>query len=257
MMPRSTIRSAIRLRGRALRRVGSGAALAALLAVGGVSSAYAAEHITLSNGFEIDCIRRVPEGEKMRLYFAPSDDANDAENYLDVPAAAIIRIEKRPDAPVRPAGEIAALPHVAVPPPSAQDLRTLLSHAGSEHHIDAELLASVVHAESGGQIRAVSRTGARGLMQLMPGTAAAVGVKDSFASDQNIEGGSTYLDAMLTRYHDNIALALAAYNAGPAAVDRYRGVPPFRETRAYVSRVIREFNRRKAFLLAQNQLPQR
>ena len=69
-------------------------------------------------------------------------------------------------------------------------------------------------------------------------------MQDSFKPEQNVRGGSTYLDALLTRYHDNLALALAAYNAGPAAVDRYHGIPPYRETRAYVARVIHEFNRR-------------
>jgi len=121
----------------------------------------------------------------------------------------------------------------------------MLAHAGAAHNIDEDLLASVVRAESGGQVRAVSRTGAQGLMQLMPGTASAMGVEDAFRPEQNISGGTAYLDLMLTRYHDNVALALAAYNAGPGAVDKYHGVPPFRETRAYVARVIREFNRRK------------
>ena len=112
--------------------------------------------------------------------------------------------------------------------PTKAELAEMLARAGAAHNIDADLLASVVRAESGGQVRAVSRAGAQGLMQLMPGTAAELGVKDSFQAEQNIAGGTAYLDALLVRYHDNIALALAAYNAGPAAVDRYHGVPPLR-----------------------------
>jgi soluble lytic murein transglycosylase-like protein len=127
---------------------------------------------------------------------------------------------------------------------SPADLHEMLARAGGEHNLDVDLLASLVKAESGGNVRAVSRAGARGLMQLMPGTALELGVKDSFKPDQNVSGGSAYLDALLTRYRDNLALALAAYNAGPAAVDRYRGIPPYSETCAYVARVIHEFNRR-------------
>jgi soluble lytic murein transglycosylase-like protein len=85
-------------------------------------------------------------------------------------------------------------------------------------------------------------------MQLMPETAAELGVADAFRADQNIAGGAAYLDALLTRYKDNLVLALAAYNAGPAAVDRYHGIPPFYETHAYVARVMREFKRRRAAL---------
>ena len=106
------------------------------------------------------------------------------------------------------------------------------------------MLASLVKAESGGNTRAVSHAGAQGLMQLMPATAKGLGVADSFKPDENVRGGATYLDALLTRYHDNMALALAAYNAGPEAVDKYHGIPPYRETRVYVARVIHEFNRR-------------
>jgi len=217
-------------------------------------TAHAAEHITLRSGFGVDCVRRAPQGDKVRLFFASGNAAQPAENYMDVAASAIVSIEQTPD-PI-PAPNAPVTPSTAAK--STADVPGMLTHAGFKHNIDADLLASVVHAESGGRTHAVSRTGARGLMQLMPSTAVSVGVKDAFAPDQNIEGGSTYLDTLLTRYHDNIALALAAYNAGPAAVDRFHGVPPFRETRAYVSRVIREFNRRKSLLprnkmlLAQN-----
>ena len=117
--------------------------------------------------------------------------------------------------------------------------------AGAQHNLDVDLLASVVRAESGGNARAVSRAGAQGLMQLMPQTAAQLGVADSFRPEQNIQGGTAYLDALLVHYHDNLALALAAYNAGPEAVEKYHGVPPYRETRNYVARVILEFNRQK------------
>ena len=129
--------------------------------------------------------------------------------------------------------------------PTKAEMREMLAHAGAAHNIDADLLASVVRAESGGQVRAVSRTGAKGLMQLMPGTANAMGVQDAFRPDAEYCRWNGVSGCAAERYHDNLALALAAYNAGPGAVDKYHGVPPYRETRAYVARVIREFNRRK------------
>jgi soluble lytic murein transglycosylase-like protein len=120
----------------------------------------------------------------------------------------------------------------------------MLATAGEEHHLDVDLLASLVKAESNGNPRAKSHAGAKGLMQLMDGTASDLGVTDSYEPEQNVRGGSAYLDSLLTRYRDNLALALAAYNAGPAAVDKYHGIPPYTETRRYVARVIHEFNRR-------------
>jgi soluble lytic murein transglycosylase-like protein len=165
--------------------------------------------------------------------------ADPDRNFMDVPAASIVGTETVPDEPV----PVAATRPAAEASP-AIDTAALLSTSGAAHNVNAALLASVVKAESGGNPRAVSRTGARGLMQLMPGTAAELGVADSFSPEGNVDGGSAYLDRLLTRYHDNLPLALAAYNAGPAAVDRYHGIPPYRETRAYVARVIREFNRR-------------
>jgi hypothetical protein len=207
--------------------------------------ARAAEHVTLKNGFELDCVRREAVGDKVRLYFAEKAGTAAGSNYMDVAADSVVRVEMVADLP-EPVAEVKAPSAVTLMTvPTKEEMHEMLAHAGAAHNIDEDLLASVVRAESGGQVRAVSRTGAQGLMQLMPGTASAMGVEDAFRPEQNISGGTAYLDLMLTRYHDNVALALAAYNAGPGAVDKYHGVPPFRETRAYVARVIREFNRRK------------
>ena len=208
-------------------------------------SARAAEHVTLKNGFELDCARRVAVGDRVRLYFADANASNDSSNYLEVAADAVIRVEQIADLPQPTIAATHPATAHSEATPTAAEMHEMLAHAGATHNIDADLLASVVRAESGGQVHAVSRTGARGLMQLMPGTASTLGVTDSFQPDQNIAGGTAYLDSLLTRYHDNLALALAAYNAGPGAVDRYHGIPPYRETQAYVARVIREFNRRK------------
>jgi soluble lytic murein transglycosylase-like protein len=215
--------------------------------------ARAAEHITLRNGFSLDCVRREVTGDRVRLYLMPvggAPAASDPANYVEIMASSIVRIEPLPDpVPVAaPAPVIATAPKTAPPAVGAltkDEMHEMLARAGAAHNIDEDLLASLVQAESGGQVRAVSRTGAQGLMQLMPGTASTLGVKDSFVPEQNIAGGTAYLDQLLTKYKDNIALALAAYNAGPAAVDRCHGIPPYAETRAYVARVIREFNRLK------------
>lgn len=191
------------------------------------ASAHAFDRVTLRNGFSYDCNhQQALDDGRVRLFLTSGGDGS----YIDLPATEIASVATLPDPPA-PA---AATKTTAV---ANGDVRTLLSHAGEQHDIDVELLASVVHAESDGRANAVSRTGAQGLMQLMPGTAHNLGVKDSFEPAQNINGGTAYLDELLTRYHDNLALALAAYNAGPAAVDKYHGIPPYRETRAYVARV--------------------
>jgi hypothetical protein len=200
--------------------------------------ALAGERVTLSNGFDIRCDHHAQAGSQVRLYLDSSENSY---------------IEFRPE-------QITGVEHVSDPPPqtartdsaktnqdtklSPADLHEMLAEAGQQHHLDVDLLASVVKAESNGDAHAVSRAGARGLMQLMPKTAADHGVDDSFRPDENVRGGSAYLDELLARYHDNLALALAAYNAGPAAVDKYHGIPPYHETRTYVARVIHEFNRR-------------
>lgn len=204
--------------------------------------ARAAERVTLRSGSQFDCARQEAAGDHVRLYLLPTL-ASDAASYVEVPAASVVNVETIPD-PLPSSGT-----H-SVTPLTPAEMTQMLARAGAQHNIDADLLASVIKAESNGNVLAVSRTGARGLMQLMPGTASTLGVQDSFVPEQNIRGGTIYLDQLLTRYKDNIALALAAYNAGPMAVDRYHGIPPYRETRSYVARVIREFNRRKLAALA-------
>jgi soluble lytic murein transglycosylase-like protein len=217
------------------------ASLASSLAIGHAADRMV-EHVTLANGFDLICDHHEKTGDRMRLYTEPN-----ASSFIEVPAAQVASFEsitvQTPVIAAPPETKAVAIHSEPTQPElTKSELHELLSSAGASHNLDVNLLASVVRAESGGRARAVSKTGAKGLMQLMPKTAAELGVSDSFRPDQNIAGGSAYLDSLLTRYHDKLALALAAYNAGPAAVDRYHGIPPYRETRLYVARIIRDFN---------------
>jgi len=117
------------------------------------------------------------------------------------------------------------------------DFDGLILDACQRYGVDPALVKGVIHAESGFDPNAVSRAGAKGLMQLMDATAAGLGVSDSFDPSENVEAGVRYLSELIDRYQDE-ALALAAYNAGPGAVDRYGGIPPFAETQSYVPRVL-------------------
>lgn len=109
--------------------------------------------------------------------------------------------------------------------------------AAHKYQLDPALIRAVIHAESAFKPSAVSKAGAKGLMQLMPGTASDMDVDDPFNAQQNIRGGSRYLAQLLTQFNGDIGLACAAYNAGPTTVTQYRGIPPYPETQAYVKRV--------------------
>jgi hypothetical protein len=215
-------------------------AMAALLA----PAAQAGERVRLANGFEMRCHHHTELDGRVRLFLSAGEDSfvelkpeevEAVEPVADPEPPPVLSEEKQKAAPAKMPADAQL---------SETDLHEMLQRAGRAHNLDVDLLASLVKAESGGHARARSRAGAEGLMQLMPATAADLGVVDRLAPEENVRGGSVYLDSLLARYKENLALALAAYNAGPAAVDRYRGIPPYAETRAYVARVIHEFNRR-------------
>src|SRR5271165_3861910 len=191
---------------------------------------HAAELANLRNGFSLRHEHHETIGETTRLYMS-SDPAG---GYVDVPTAEIESYEPAPPEPKEAAGTT-----------SAKDLKAVVAAASTQHQIDADFIASVIAAESANNPRAVSRKGAQGLMQLMPATAGKLGVKDSFDPADNVDGGVRYLRELLLQYNGDIPKALAAYNAGPQRVQQYKGVPPYRETHAYVARVIKDYNRTK------------
>ena len=182
----------------------------------------------LRNGFSIHHERREVLGAVTRLYVVA-----DNSSYVDVSTDQIDHFEK--DFSLPPATK----------PESPKSLDEIINTISDRHHLDPDLINSVIHAESAFNPRAVSPKGAQGLMQLMPGTASQLGVRNAFDPHDNVEGGTAYLRQLLEQNNFDLIKALAAYNAGPHRVQRYRGIPPYYETRAYVARIVRDFNRKK------------
>jgi len=207
---------------------------------------FAAEVAVLRNGFSIRHERREIVGETTRLYVT-----TDGASFVDVPTAEIEHFEAAPELPASGArlpasGETAKSPLLAnYARNSTPDLDAVVNSASGRYRLDPDLVNSVIKAESGFNARAVSPKGAQGLMQLMPGTASELGVPNAFDPQANVEGGAKYLRELLERYDFDLVKALAAYNAGPQRVEQFGGVPPYYETRVYVARVVRDFNKKK------------
>ena len=200
---------------------------AGLLIVLAATQLRAAEIANLRNGFSIRHEHHETLGTTTRLYL-------DSGGFVDVATPQIESFEAAPPEPAR-----------AEPAASTSDLPAIIGDASARSRIDADFITSVIHAESSGNPRAVSAKGSKGLMHLMPETASSLGVQNSFDPAENVDGGVRYLRELLLRYNGDAAKALAAYNAGPHRVQQYGGVPPYRETRAYVAKVINDYNRKK------------
>jgi soluble lytic murein transglycosylase-like protein len=190
-----------------------------------IYGANAAVIITLANGSQVHAKAQTREGDNISLVVD--------HGTIELPASSVAAVETLPD----PAPEAPKAPAVQIT--SANEALRLASAAQA---LPISLVAGVAKVESAFRADAVSPKGAVGLMQLMPATAAELGVK---AQDtvENALGGAKYLRELLLRYKGDARLALAAYNAGPAAVDRYHGIPPYPETIAYVNRVLREYEK--------------
>jgi soluble lytic murein transglycosylase-like protein len=191
-----------------------------------------AEYIVLRSGQRLTVTGYQLLGDTYRLQVTGG--------FLEMPAADVVAIE--------PEEIFTPVPQAAT---DKAPFRDLIQAAASRYSVDPDLITSVITAESNFDPKAISRRNARGLMQLLPETALRLGVRNIFDPSENIDAGTRYLRDLLALYRNDLALTLAAYNAGPERVQQYgRRVPPFRETQSYVQRVRRAYAQRKSTLPA-------
>jgi soluble lytic murein transglycosylase-like protein len=188
-----------------------------------------AEYISLRNGQRLHVTSYQLVGEKYRLQVAGG--------IVEVPIDEVLSIDVE--------DSFAPLP---APVGATAPFREIVKAAATHYNMDADLIASVIAAESNFDPKAVSKKNARGLMQLLPGTAARFGVRNIFDPQENIDAGTHYLRDLLQRYNNDLALALAAYNAGPERVQQFGRVPPYAETALYIRRVKKAYEKSKAGL---------
>jgi hypothetical protein len=209
--------------------------VAVFLVAGGLA---AGEHAVLTNGGRLHGERHETIDGKVRLYTGQT-------GFIELDAGLVERIDvdAAPDPPPAPPAPVVD----TVPAPVPLDARQLADQAADRYGLPRSLVRSVVKAESAFQPHVVSPKGAIGLMQLMPGTAAELGANPHDPA-QNVDAGTRYLRDLLIRYDGGLFHALAAYNAGPRAVEKYNGVPPYRETVGYINRVVKDsgLNSRKS-----------
>jgi Transglycosylase SLT domain len=189
-----------------------------------------AEYVALRTGLRLHVTGYQLVGDKYRLQMNGG--------WVEVPAQEVVAIE--------PEEVFTPLPPQPVAAADQPPYRELVSAAASRYGVDAELITSVIAVESNFDPKAVSRKNARGLMQLLPETAARLGVKDIFDPKENIDAGTRYLRDLLKMYNNDLVLTLAAYNAGPDRVQQYGTVPPFAETISYVRKVKRTYEKNKS-----------
>jgi soluble lytic murein transglycosylase-like protein len=205
-------------------------------------AAWAGEYVVLGNGSRLHADRHEIEGGWVRIFTGGG--------VVEMPQTAVAGFEQEEivASVTSPAAAVADEKHVPTTAPAAtpETPEELAAWAAKKYHLPNSFVRSVMKAESGFQPSAVSPKGAIGLMQLMPDTARVLGV-DPRDPQQNADGGTQYLRQLLALYEkdpNQVLLALAAYNAGPAAVERYHGVPPYRETWEYIFRVLKNWDQK-------------